>query len=372
MQEFYTNEVNNLLSQFKIVTNLSRKKLLYSLILSMLLSRKVHFCELAVHLNNKSAIKSNEVRIQNFFRLASLDYDQIALLLFFFLPSKGKINLCLDRTEWDFGKCQVNILLLTARCQNITVPLYWELLDNKSGNSNTDNRIELLNRFIVFCKLIQLSTNRLGVFYGDREFIGHRWLKYLKNNDIGFCVRIPKHHKITRQHCLGSETAEALLNDRKVVRLVNCRVDGVWANVYLKRLSDGTILFIFGTPKVDYLGQLYRKRWSIEALFQAIKLRGFDLESTHLKCFIKLKKLLGVVSIAYVVSTSVGRYTDQKIKKIAVKKHGYKAYSFTRKGIEDIRNLIRDKSQKNINKLSYLITLFSRLCSVNKYNINSN
>ena len=371
MQEFYNNEVNNLLSQFQIVSNLSRKKLLYSLILSMLLSRKVQFCELAVHLNDEASIKSNEVRIQNFFRLASLDYDQIALLLFFFLPSKGKINLCLDRTEWDFGKSQVNILMLTARCKNITIPLYWDLLDNKSGNSNTDNRIELLECFKTFCESIQLCTSRLGMFYGDREFIGHRWLKYLKNNGIGFCVRIPKHHKITRQHRLESQTAEELLGNSKVLRLANCRVDGVWANVYLKRLSDGSILFIFGTPKADYLGQLYRKRWSIEALFQAIKLRGFDLESTHLKCFIKLKKLLGVVSIAYVFSTGVGRYGDQKIKKIAVKNHGYKAYSFTRKGIEDIRDLIRNKSKKNISKLTYLIKVFVKLCSVNKYNINS-
>ena len=95
------------------------------------------------------------------------------------------------------------------------------------------------------------------------------------------------------------------------------------------------------------------------------------MESTHLKCFVKLKKLLGVVSIAYVFSTSVGRYGDQKIKKIAVKNHGYKAYSFTRKGIDDIRDLIRNKSQKNIRKLTHLIKLFTKFSSINKYNINS-
>jgi len=32
----------------------------------------------------------------------------------------------------------------------------------------------------------------------DREFVGHGWLKYLKDNGIAFCVRLPKHHLIER------------------------------------------------------------------------------------------------------------------------------------------------------------------------------
>ncbi|NBB31902.1 transposase [Cellulophaga sp. BC115SP] len=38
------------------------------------------------------------------------------------------------------------------------------------------------------------------------------------------------------------------------------------------------------------MGQLYRKRWSIETVFQSFKGREFNLESTHLQSIAKLKK----------------------------------------------------------------------------------
>lgn len=92
-------------------------------------------------------VKSIIHRLEDFFREVSFDYDSLALLLVFCL-GKGKLHLCIDRTEWDFGKCQVNILMLTAATAHRQVPLYWELLDNKSGNSHSDDWIDLLD--IIF------------------------------------------------------------------------------------------------------------------------------------------------------------------------------------------------------------------------------
>jgi len=71
------------------------------------------------------------VRIQDFFRQVELDYEQVALLMCLLLPRQGKVRLCIDRTEWDFGKCQVNILMVLASQGAVQVPLYWELLDRQ-------------------------------------------------------------------------------------------------------------------------------------------------------------------------------------------------------------------------------------------------
>ncbi|GAB3966505.1 hypothetical protein GCM10028806_07040 [Spirosoma terrae] len=49
-----------------------------------------------------------------------------------FIP-RGRSTLCLDRTEWTFGQCEINILMLTARCRDVTVPPFWTLLNNRSG-----------------------------------------------------------------------------------------------------------------------------------------------------------------------------------------------------------------------------------------------
>jgi len=80
------------------------------------------------------------------------------------------------------------------------------------------------------------------------------------NKGIRFCVRVPKHHKITR-YCGIEERRqdiETILGERKTIKIRGCRVDGIWGNVYAKRLKDGDLLFLFGTTKVEYLAQFYK------------------------------------------------------------------------------------------------------------------
>src|SRR5690606_27874365 len=117
-------EITAILDKVPIVRNLARKKFIVMFVLAMIKTRSVQFCEIAQNLNDNVKASSNETRIQDFFREVELGYEQVALLLAVFLPRKGKVTLCIDRTEWDFGKCQVNILMIVVRCRQITVPLY--------------------------------------------------------------------------------------------------------------------------------------------------------------------------------------------------------------------------------------------------------
>ncbi len=233
--------------------------------------------------------------------------------------------------------------MMIVRCRHISIPLYWELLDNNSGNSNTDERIDLLK------KCIRLLGGRIGLLLGDREFIGHRWLKFLKDQGIRFCVRVPRHHKITRQVGLDDQvhTVEQLLQGRKTLQLRACSVDGIWGNVYVKVLKDGDLLFLFGTAKVEFLAQLYKKRWQIECSFQNVKKRGFDLEATHLTDLDKLKKLVALVSIAYAIVASMGLHQHLHRKPIAIKNHGYKENSFSPRGIDIVREGLRSVWKRN-------------------------
>jgi Transposase DDE domain len=280
------------------------------------------------------AVKSITHRLEDFFKEAELNYDMIALLLVFCL-GQGKIRLCIDRTEWDFGTSQVNILMVIACNGTKHVPLYWELLDNNSGNSNATDRINLLENIIAL-----LGIERIGIVIADREFIGHTWLKYLKSKGIRFCVRVPKHHLIGRLD--GRRQSIEDLATEQPMYLKDCMVDGVWVNVLLKKLADNDYLFLIGTledPK--HLGQVYRKRWTIETVFQSFKKRGFDIESTHIKAPERLKKLVALVSIAFAISISLGIYQHEKVQKIKTKNHGYKEKSFCRAGIDWVKDLCK-------------------------------
>ncbi|AWM33060.1 hypothetical protein [Hymenobacter nivis] len=61
---------------------------------------------------------------------------------------------------------------MTVGRGDFQVPLYWELLDNRSGNSSATARIAVLNACVQ-----ALGKDRIGLVVGDREFAGHVWLK---------------------------------------------------------------------------------------------------------------------------------------------------------------------------------------------------
>jgi hypothetical protein len=174
-----------------LVTNQARQKFVTHFVCGLIRSKKVQFSAVAAHFNDQRSNESNERRIQAFFKDVELNYDQVALLLCLFVP-RGKLVLCLDRTEWDFGKCQVNILMLTAKIGQVALPLYWELLNNRSGNSCVQDRWQVLEKLILL-----IGKDRIGMLIADREFVGKQWVGKLIDAGISFCLRLPKHHLLT-------------------------------------------------------------------------------------------------------------------------------------------------------------------------------
>jgi hypothetical protein len=242
--------------------------------------------------------------------------------------------------------------MVIAASTTMQVPLYWELLDSNIGNSSSEDRIELLRMCIKL-----LGKDRIGLVIGDREFVGHTWMKYLKDNNLLFVMRLPKHHLIERLDGRRQTVTDLKLTTKKPVLLTHYLVDGVVGHVWVKALPEGDYLLMFGDAKVKYFGQFYRKRWRIETVFQAFKKRGFNLENTYLKMLAKLKKLVTLVSIAYSICVSMGIYEHQKVQKINTKKHGYKAKSFARKGIDSIREVFRQGKELPQYLLSRLLSL---------------
>jgi hypothetical protein len=336
-------EITTILHSLPIVKNLARKKFVAAFVLALIQSRNVQFCEIAQHLNQEAKLASNENRIQDFFREVDIDYQLVAVLLLNLLPTKAKLRICIDRTEWDFGTCQVNILMVLVGHGELQLPLFWELLDNKSGNSNSQDRINLLKRCFEV-----INKKRVGLVLGDREFVGHSWIKYLKDNNLNFIMRFPKQHLITDQAGNSWRVEQLVLPLDAPTWLTDVQVDGCWGSVWLMRLNETDYLYLFGNVEPMWMGQLYRRRWSIEACFQNLKKRGFDLEKTHLQCLKKLTKLVGLVSITYAFCMSIGLYYHQKVQGIKKKKHGYKATSFARYGLNQLRALLRGELHQEV------------------------
>jgi hypothetical protein len=103
MKEIINAQVINILNIVPLAENLARKKFISAFLLGLIDSREEQFKEIALHIESKAKLESIERNIQSFFKEFLFDFDKVSLLLLLFL-TKGKLDLCVDRTEWDFGK----------------------------------------------------------------------------------------------------------------------------------------------------------------------------------------------------------------------------------------------------------------------------
>lgn len=173
--------------------SVARLILIAHFLIGVIKLRTVNLVRLAGVFDTEVEVDSNYKRLQRLFRHFELDFDAIARLIYRWLPS-GKWILGLDRTNWQIGTTSVNILVLAVAYRGIAIPLIWACL-NKKGNSNTKERITLLERFIKL-----FGKERIAYLTADREFRGHDWLRFLVSEQIPFRVRIPNNTRVPNRH----------------------------------------------------------------------------------------------------------------------------------------------------------------------------
>jgi hypothetical protein len=345
-------KIYTLVRSLALVAHKKRQQFLCALLQAIIKSRSVLFAELAHHIDSPSKTTSVERRVQDFFQKVDFNYSQLARLLLSFIHHP-KVVLSLDRTEWDFGKTQINILCAIASIGKMGVPLYFELLDNNSGNSNAGHRIALLTQLI---KLI--GKERIALLVMDREFVGQQWLSWLKKQQVPFCVRLPKHHRI--QLLSGEQlAAEKVCPQKGSFKTSSCLVDGVVVNVSVSRVQQDELLYLIGTADAHQLKQQYKKRWTIEVFFQALKSRGFHLEQSCLRSLVKYKKLFAVVCLAYTLCWATGIEQSRK-KPVKQKKHGYPQYSVFRRGLNSLRSFFEKPNQQDLAEPLHKVLLLAQ------------
>ena len=216
------------------------------------------------------------------------------------------------------------------------MPLYWHLLDNRSGNSNAADRIAVLAHCVAL-----LGRERIEFVVGDREFIGHAWLQWLQDNGLDFVVRVPKHHRLTHADGRRQAVAGLSLVPGQVRRFARVQLDGVWGQAWVKAVTADAFVFLFAADGLHHLEARYAQRWTIEQCFQNLKGRGFNLEAPHVRCLHKLRKLVALVRLAYAFCLGVGAVAHGGRQPIARKNHGRPAASLSRHGLNLLRRITR-------------------------------
>lgn len=352
-----SNELSSVLSShFQGKINLARIKLISHFIMALCKVQTVTFEKLANAFESSANPKSSLRRIQRFIADYTFDIDLIARLIFSLLPSNKQLVLSIDRTNWKFGQANINIFMLGVVYKGVAFPLLFTMLD-KRGNSNSQERIGLVNRFISL-----FGKDVIKSIVADREFVGDSWLKFLNTNEIKYYIRIRNNFKVELPHKNRTIKAWHLFNSYKVNNFVYypkiVRINGQLCYLSGCKLQpksgkqDFLIIVSFNAPD-KALGP-YKERWQIEMCFKAMKSSGFDIENTHLQDIKRIEKLVILVMIAFVWCYKVGIYLHQ-IKPIKIKKHGRMAKSIFKYGLDYIASvLLNPINQNNITLTKFL------------------
>ncbi|MCO5248980.1 MAG: IS4 family transposase [Chitinophagales bacterium] len=322
--------------------NKARIKLIAQVILALCKVQTVSFHKLALAFDNESKADSSLRRIQRFMSGFCLCSDLIAKLIFALLPEKENLRITIDRTNWKFGEQNINIFMLGIAYKNIAFPLLFTMLD-KRGNSNSRERIMLIQRFIRL-----FGKDCIGFIVADREFVGEEWMGYLNRENLRYHIRIRNNFKVYLPHKDKEIPVKWLFSGLKYGemkhyhKIVKINGEYCYLSATLGRTRDNApeYVIIISYSKDTQALVNYKDRWQIETCFKAMKSSGFDIENTHLQDIERIEKLICLVMIAFLWCYKVGDYLNNEVKPIIIKKHGHRAKSIFKYGLEYITNIL--------------------------------
>ncbi|MGB0863610.1 MAG: transposase [Saprospiraceae bacterium] len=306
-------------------------------------------------------IESCYQKLVNFFctGLSDLYLDSIfKVIIYLFGGKKGKkeedkIYLSIDRTTWQIGQRRINLLVIGVVHKNICIPLVWKDLGRK-GNSNTKQRLELLDRLLTGWKELSFEVPLLEIS-GDREFIGDEWLVGLEHRGLDFVLRLKENQQFHVWH-------KKKLSAKKVnLKSLAKRLQGkqkAWTEIvtesgYIVKLiiipntgrnakKEPFLFLVTNVPEAD-IQQIQEKfgfRWSIECCFKHLKSNGFHLKEISLEHEHKIHLMLAILTFLYALCIHEGLEKGTKKMKKYANGQSYRVKSVFRSGLSILKEQI--------------------------------
>jgi hypothetical protein len=321
---------------------LPNPKFLAAFLVGLLTCQKARFAKIAQSMPGEAKAESQEMRLRRYLDHPHLSWAAFAQTIAALLPKRAPWVLALDRTNWERGDRDVNLLSLAVVVGNTAVPVLWCDLA-RPGNSDTKERIALVKEFLTL-----FGKQSIHLITADREFIGADWLAWLQGQNLPFLIRIRKDDLLTRADGTYQEAfrfftlrAAACRNKKQPWDLWGTSVFVGGKRLKSKKSKQGRnknedwLIVVSNRPTANLLA-LYRLRWGIETLFQAMKGRGFDLEGCSTP---RIARFLGLLALGYVWSLRAGMYLDG-IDPCRPLKHGRLPVSWFRRGLDYLHRLL--------------------------------
>jgi hypothetical protein len=329
------------------------RKFIAQFVEALLKTRTSNLMKIAQAVESEAEADSVYRQIQRFLK----SENQVAIDYLKLLKLEGKLKLVIDRTEWKFGSCWVNILSLSVAYKQVAIPLMSAVI-NRKGNLSAAAAVKLIKRFVA-C----FGVERIAGIYADREFGTKQLLAYLIEEDIDFYIRLKRSHKTSGRSFLKMWKH---LGERVKLRgKVKLEVFGLEVFVSLVKYPKNgktEYLIVATRRRNNHAIEEYKTRWQIETMFGCLKSRGFGFEDTHLTQPEKIAKLLLLLGLGLCLAMLMGEFQTEVLKKVEmkIKKNQRYARSLFRIGLDALQNLLFNyQKQRKRRQLKAFIQLLS-------------
>lgn len=242
----------------------------------------------------------------------------------------GEIRLIVDGSKVGFGH---QLMMVAVAYRKRAIPLVWTWVKGSRGHSTSLKQLALLAYVYSL-----LPPNVTVLLVGDNEFGAVEVQKRLQKWGWQYVLRQKGQYLVL---AFGQRTARRLdslvMQAGEMTWLFRCRFTKLhlWRTNLLAYWQPGEKEAWFlatNLPQPQLVLRAYRRRMWIEEMFGDLKGHGFDLESTHLRHFMRLSRLTLAVVLLYVWLLSFGsRVIRQGLRRL-VDRNDRRDYSLFRIG----------------------------------------
>jgi len=328
---------NQKISQLRPGERITRVRNFTWLVIGMYKSRPVHLSKIADKIPGTAYLPSVTRRLSRFLDNPAIRvrawYEPIAQSLIHRL-AQGELRLIVDGSKVGFGH---QLLLVAIAYRKRAVPIAWTWVKSKRGHSTVSKQKALL---AYVHSLIPPAVPVILV--GDAEFGEVEVQKLLKRWHWHYVLRQKGRYLVKPMGHSHFQRLDSLVNKPgQRVWLLNCELTAKYAYpvnllAYWKVGEKEPWFLATDLACPQATAKAYRRRMWIEETFGDLKGNGFDLESTHLRNFLRLSRLTLAVVLPYVWLLAQGSQVIKSGKRYLVDRSDRRDYSIFRLG----RNMI--------------------------------
>jgi len=304
------------------------------LLVGLFQSRAVHQSKIAAKIPGQACLPSKTRRLGRLLDNAAIRvrewYRPIASRILPAIAAHGAVRLVVDASKVGFG---YQLLMVAVAYRRRAIPIAWTWVKGRRGHSSEGKQKALL---AYVRRLLPAKTAVLLV--GDAEFGAVGLQKQLKKWQWQYVLRQKGSYLVIPCGKRKTKRLDSLLNKPgERLWLPKCRLTQVhqWRThlvAYWKPGEKEAWFLATNLAQPQTALRAYRYRMWVEEMFGDMKGHGFDLESTHLRNFLRLSRLTLAVVLLYVWLLALGARTIKNGQRRLVDRNDRRDYSLFRIG----------------------------------------